>query len=180
MSSKRKIILISIIFGVINIFVLIFLLLPCLKDIGNTFNELAIIRKRLVSSQELLESVGEIRNTYKGIEADSNKIDSLFVDRAVPIGVIEFWENTASNSKIDLNPSSIILKSVDEKEKKSSPWNFLLFQISLKGNFSNFLKFLEKNESGPYLMEIQTIAIREADAASGNVNVNLGGKVFTK
>ena len=180
MNPKRKIILISLIFGVVNISAIILFLIPFLKEIKGSFSELAVMKKELASSQELLENVNKIKDTYRNIEADLNKIDNLFVDQAVPVGIITFWEDAAQNCDVKINPSSITLRNADEKEKKSSPWNFLLFQMSLEGSFSNFLKFLEKNENGPYLSELRTITVRSRAGFPGDVNAGLGGKIFTK
>ncbi len=182
MGLKRKIFLISLAFGILNIATIVFFLFPFLRDIKNSFNELATIKKESASSQELLGNINKIRDIYRGIEADSNKINNLFVDQAVPIGIIEFWENTADSEKIYLNPSSIILRNVEnEKEKKSSPWNFLLFQMNLKGAFPDFLKFLVKNENGPYLTEVRTVNMHRIETDSlTEVDANLGGKIFTK
>jgi len=55
----------------------------------------------------------------------------------------------------------IKVASVSE-ESKAASGQFLNFQVSVSGSFSNLLKFLGKLENGPYLAEVTTLNIKNA------------------
>jgi len=92
----------------------------------------------------------------------------------------------AAGSGVSLEISSSILPAKDK-----SAWPSSIFQISLAGPPPDFLKFVDKLESGQYLAEIQSFdaaGLSESELksakfeklSSGDIKANLTIKVFTK
>lgn len=197
MTTNRKILLISIVFGLVVLILICFGVYPLLKRIKNNSQEFIAIRKDLILSSGQIGSLAEIKKIYEEIEPDFEKINQFFIDPEVPLDLIKFFEKTAEDSKvsIDISSSSALKKSeLKKSELKKSGKELrgsLGFQISLVGSFPNCSRFLEKVETGPYLIEIQDVNIKrltEAELKSlkyeqfspGAVSANLAIKVYTK
>jgi hypothetical protein len=105
-------------------------------------------KERIVSLLQGEENRKEIENLYKNYQPDFDKIDKVFVETEAPIEFINFLEKTASSSSL-----SFKIVSLTKKMDKNTPWPSITFQLSAQGSFPNFLKFLEKLENSPYLIE---------------------------
>ncbi len=179
MQAKKKIIILSIIFGAITALLIGFAAFPLYKGIKKDLAELINVKKELVMSKEEAGKFEQFRDTYEKNESDLIKIDQFFIDPDVPIDLIKFWEKTANSCCLSITVSPVSLKS-----EKGAPWNSIGFQVNLTGLFSNFSKFLEKTESGPYLIEIQRLILSKLkdneEEGIGGVRVNLSARVFAK
>ncbi len=168
MKTKKKIILLSIIFGIIITLLVFFLILPLFRSIDEGLQEIAETRKEIISSGEEAERFKEFNNIYKKIEPSIGRINQLFIDPEVPINLIEFLEKEAGQQNLLIK---ISLSSL--KEEKGVFWSSTGFQINLSGSFSDFSKFLRKIESGPYLIEIQRMVL---DKSEGIEKINKLGE----
>lgn len=186
MTPKRKILLISVIFGLIFFSLIIFIIYPLLKEIKESSVELISAKKYLISSRDQTENINQIRKIYKEMEPDFKKIDNFFIDPEVPIDLIKFWEKMAADSEVLIKVSSVVLKTAE-----TDPWKSMGFQLVLTGSFPHFSRFLEKIETGPYLIDIQNLNIKrltEQDLqfskyeqfSLGDVSATLMVKVFNK
>ena len=168
MNSIRKIILLSVAFGIIVLLLFVFIAYPLLEQLQEISEELIVARKELVLSKGEIEKSEQIKKVYQKIESDIDKIDQLFVNPEVPVDLIEFWERTAENSNLAIKITPVSLR-VSEQDQ----WNSMGFQINTLGSFSDFSKFLQKIETSSYLLEVQNITAKED-------SVNLTIKVFTR
>ena len=105
------------------------------------------------------------QKNYEAYKTNLEKIDGMFVDPKNPVEFIEFLEKVASENKIK---SDISLMQALVKENKSGP-SFLAFQITCEGNFSDVIRFSEKLENGIYLIDIQNLMVKKAEASAGKV-----------
>ena len=181
---SKKILIISLIFGLTTLTLVGFWVYPFLKGIREDSAEIVEIKRNIISSKDKISRFGEIEKTYESLKGDLEKTEEFFVASQVPINLIQFWEKTAAESNISIDISPFISMSPE-----TDPWNSISFQLNLDGSFSSFLKFLEKIENGPYLIEIKSLAIRkqskkEPEAKEnllpGNVTVTLLTKIYTK
>lgn len=185
MEPKKKIIIISIISGLIILILVIFVIYPLFKRIKGNSEELVATRRNLVLFQSKTGSLEQIKKTYEELESSFKKIEGFFVDPEIPIDFIKFLEKTARESKIliDISP-------VSPKTSEDEPWKSIGFQLTLTGPSPKFLKFLDKIETGPYLIGIQNLTVKklvERDFKSikyekfspGDIRANLLTKVFT-
>lgn len=174
--KKKNIVILSVIVGIATFSISGFIIYTQLKGIKKNSEELIAAKKDLIMFQGQTEGFERFKKTYQELEPDLKKMDNLFVDPEVPIDLIKFWENTASDSGLLVTISPAIIKAAG-----TDPWESMGFQIVLTGSFPKFLKFLEKIEAGPYLAEVQSLVIRKQEKGVGSdVRATLLTKVFTK
>ena len=186
MTIKNKINLSLIFFLILAIFLLAFLIYPLLKDIKNNSKEMISQKKEVLSLENKIKDIEEFRKNYAKIRPNLEKIETLFTNSEAPIDFISFLEKTSQDCRVSIQIVPAAITRVSEE-----PWPSLSFSITLTGSFPNFLRFLEKLESGPYLTEIQNLSIKrlqdtelkskEFESLSlGDIQASFLIKVFTK
>lgn len=168
MAPKEKIIISSIIFGIVSLALICFIIYPLVQGIKRNSQDLVGAKKELTLFQTKVEEVEQTKENYEKLKSDLDKIDKLFIDPDVPIDLIKFWEKTANDSGLSIDIAPVSLKAVG-----TDPWSSIGFSLILSGSFPNFLKFLEKIETSPYLLEVQGLTVKDLKA-------DLIVKVFTK
>ena len=154
----KKIIVISIIFGIIVIILLCFVIYPLLNEVRKNSQEFILAKKELVSFKAETEEFEQSKEVYRSLKTDLEKIDQLFINSDVPIDLIKFWRETAKDSGLLIDISPILLEAGE-----TVLWDSIGFRLDLIGSFSNFLKFLEKIETAPYLIEIQNLSAKTSN-----------------
>ena len=157
MTTKKKIYLYSGIFVVIS-FLFFALVVPyTLREIQKKSEDLVSLKQDLATLKEERKNLKQLEITYQNYQNDLEEIETLFVDSEVPVDFIDFLEATAQ-----LSQQTIDISLVPARETKDEPWPFLSFQISTTGSFPNFLKFTDRLENSPYLIEIINLNIKES------------------
>lgn len=179
MSTKKKIYLyLAILIGVSLVF-LVLILPGLLKAIREDSEKLISLQNELIFLQKEKENLKQLEVIYQTSQADLEKINALFVDPEVPVEFIDFLEKNG-----ELSQQEIDISLVQRKQGEDEPWPSLLFQISTSGSFPNFLKFLERLQSSPYLVEILNLNIKKATKTGtllpGEVESTFLIKVFTR
>jgi len=172
MTLKNKINLSLIIFIVLSVCLIVLVIYPLFKEIKNSSEELVSEKQKLFSLERKIENLKEFQTLWLKIEPNLKKIDQLFIDPQVPVEFVNFLEKIAKDSEILIEISS----SLSSKTEKD-PWSSLLLQINSTAPFSKFLKFLEKIEASPYLIEIQNLNAR--GLIEGDTGITLSIKVYT-
>jgi len=179
MAIKKKIYLTLIIFSLLIILMIVFVVFPLFRGIKNNSKELIVQKEKFVALEAKITNLEKFKVLYAELQHFLKEIDNLFVDSGVPIEFISFLEKTSEKSQLKIE----ILPTSDKKMEKDF-WPYLAFQITSTGSFPNFLKFLEKLENGPYLVEVQNVSIGKLTgnngAVSDNVRANFSVKVFVK
>jgi len=181
MNLEKKILIISITFLLIFFLLITPLIYPLFKDIKNYSQELFSIKKDLMAIEEKSKELSAWQEKYSTLKPDLQKLEDLFVDPEMPINFLDFLEKIARDSNVLIE---ISLLPSREKEK-------LNFRLVLAGSFPNCLKFLEKLEAAPYLIEIKDLSsknLTEAQLKSekykefslGDVEFDLSIFVFTR
>ena len=168
MVPKKKIIISSIIFGIVNLALIYFLIYPLVQGIKRSSQNLVRTKKELTLFQTKVEEVEQAKENYEKLKSNLDKIDKLFIDPEIPIDLIKFWEKTADDSGLSIDISPVSLKPV-----AADSWSSIGFSLILTGFFPDFLKFLEKIETSFYLLEVQGLTVKDLKA-------DLMVKVFTK
>ena len=157
------------IIGILILWIIIFLL----QGIQESSQELVSIKKDLVLLDQQVKDLESLQGKYKNYQLDLEKINNFFVEQTLPIGFIKFLEKSALNSQASIKVS--LAKEITEPEPALS------FNASFSGSFSNFLKFIDKLENGPYLVEITNLNVKDlAQESSGNIMANLVLIVLTQ
>jgi len=154
----KKIIVISIIFGIVAIILLCFVIYPLLSGVKKNSQDLILAKKELISFKAETEEFEQSKKVYGSLKTDLEKIDELFIDSDVPINLIKFWRKTAEDSGllIDISPTSL-------EVSETVLWASIGFRLNLIGSFPKFLKFLEKIETALYLIEIQNLSAKGSE-----------------
>lgn len=185
MTTQNKIKISIIIFLSLSISLIIFIIHPLFQEIKKNSEGLFSEKEKLITAQAKIENLEEFKTLYRDLLPDLEKIDALFVNPDFPVEFISFLEETAKISQASIKISPPLPSKI-----AGDPWPSLIFQINSISSFPNFLRFLEKLESGPYLVEIQNLTTKrlaetELQAKKleklplGDVNVTLSIKVFT-
>ena len=168
MIIKNKINLSIIISLISAILIFVFVIYPTLQEIKNNSRELVSQKAGLSYLEAGVADLEKFKIFSRESEEILKKTDNLFIDSEVPVEFISFLETTSQEYQLEIG----ILPIVPGKIRKDT-WPSLVFQVTTSGLFSDFLKFLEKLENSPYLVEIQKLDVGKSAAT-------LTIKVFTK
>jgi Tfp pilus assembly protein PilO len=155
MTIKNKINLSLIIFILLAILLILFVIYPLLKEIKINSEEFISKKQSLTLLEKKIENLRQYQTTWREIEPNLERIDKLFIDPELPVEFISFLEKTASDCEL-----SVEISPFSGQKTTNDPWPSLLFQIKTTASFSKFLKFLEKLENSPYLIEIQNLNVK--------------------
>lgn len=148
------------IFLTLIVLINVFAVTPILKSIKEDSQWLVSEKANLLSLEEKIDNFKKFDEFYADREETLRQVDDLFIDSEVPVDFINFLEKTGYQSSVSIEIAPF---SAGKKEKDS--WPFLNFQVTVEGPFPSFLTFLEKIENSPYLIEIQSLNINQANDA---------------
>src|SRR3989344_5440775 len=168
MKNLRRIYIIIASFSIIILFMMVFLVYVPLKEIKDYSNAIFLNKNRdiFLSLQDI--QLHKFKNEYASYKPNLDKIDLLFIDPSNPVNFIEFLENIAS--EYNLSADVAIASSNVKKEQNSDDLPAIIFSVYAKGDFSNVIKFSEKLETGPYLIEVQNLKINRPEQKIEKVN----------
>jgi hypothetical protein len=185
MEKNKKIFLTIFVFSLIILALIIFGVWPLIEGIKKDSEDLISAKNNIKNFNAQSIEVENFKNNYENYKTNLEKIDDLFVDVVYPVDFIKFLEEASSVCEINMQVSMRPALNVGEE----SVSNFTIFQLSLKGDFSNILSFINKIEFGPYLIEVKDLTIQnqEGDKLSKDSKqplykngATLNIKVFTK
>ncbi len=185
MSTGKKNYNLLIVFTLLVIFLVVFVITPLFKGIKKSSDNLLFEKERIILLQEKKESLDRTEVLYKNYQSDLARIEEYLIDPEVPIDFIRFLENVSDDSNVNLEIISMV------KNEESEPWPSLSFRVLVAGSFPDFLRFLEKIENSPYLIEIldlngkrlteSELRAREFEGLSlDGVSVSFFFKVYTQ
>ena len=182
---KKKIYLSIIIFGLAAVLSVVFLLYPLFSEIKKMSQEIVSQKQALAFAEAEIINLEDFKKIYPTIAPNLEKVHDLFVNPELPIGFIGFLEESAEQTQLAVKISPLPVRKIEKK-----PWPFLKFQIETVASFPNFLRFLEKIENSPYLIEIQNLTavkalernlrLREEFVPNEAVESTITLKVFTR
>ncbi len=156
MNLQQKIFTISTIFCLAVLLLLFLAIYPLLRGIEKSSEQFSENKKREILLENKTQNLQYFKGIYQILAEDLKKVENLFIDQKVPIDFIKFLEKTAEDSGIliDISPTPVGLR-------KGDLWPSLEFKITLTGSFSNCSKFIEKIETAPYLIEVQSLNLKK-------------------
>jgi len=174
--SKKNVILILGTFGLIFSSYLVF---QIIGEIKKASSALISQREKVVLLENKIKSLEEINKDYKRDRKKLEKIDALFVKADEPVSFIEFinfLRQIGENCQVSINISPPSLQ-------KKGPSPYLAFQVSGEGKFIGAMRFLEKIENSPYLIEISRLSLirvaPEEKTLPKKLGFNLSLKVYS-
>jgi hypothetical protein len=180
MKQTQKRYLTFIIFTGLFIALVILVTTPLFEGIKKNSLEFESVRKEIVSLEAEIGNIGKIKKQYQEYEPNLGKIDSLLVNSEIPIDFIRFLEKLASDSMVSIDISLASNGSVQKEEDQL--WPALYFQLSTQSSYLNIVRFIEKLENSPHLIEIQKLSINKKNDKEGakDVSAEILIKVFAK
>lgn len=155
MNQDRKITITSIIFVLIILGLTVFVIYPLCKEIKRESQDVLSQKNALAELEAKAKNLQKFQATCNSYEPDLEKINALLVNPAEPINFIEFLEKQAFQSQLFIEISPLAPESIEE-----DPWSSMNFRLVLTGSFPDFLRFFEKLELSPYLIEILDLSTR--------------------
>jgi Tfp pilus assembly protein PilO len=169
MNFKNKFNLIVLILVLLNICLIVFGVYYTWTSINNISQDLISQKEKLINTDLEIQNIEEFKSIYPVIESDLQKASRLLSNYEAPVEFMKFLEDVSLECQVTTN---IVALSASQAQEKQSIWPFLPFQIKSSGSFTNFYRFFEKIESGPYLIEIQNLRIDRINDKNINNQVN--------
>lgn len=175
MTIKRKTNLTLLILAALSLFSVFLVINPIFSQIKEEAGNLAIQKKELLESEVKIKNLYDFKANFKQYQQNFEKIDELFINISEPIEFIEFLEREAATSLLfmEITPPLQINKNGDFGAA-------LEFSLNLGGDFPNFLRFLERLKSSPYLIEPLNLSIRKINNSKSEISAVLLIKVYAK
>ncbi len=151
----------NLIFGLIDIGLIVFIIFFPARIVIKDINELSSLRKTLFSLEEQEDNFSKLNKSYR-INLETIKgIDNAFVNSEEPVDLLTFIEDLSE----ELELSTKITPTAPQKSK-SDIWPSMIFKLSCKGESEKLIAFLEKLENSKYLMEMTDINLKKAKLLS--------------
>lgn len=151
MKTDKKLITTVIIFLLAFSVMISFLILPLFEDIRNYSRGITVVKEKIFLLEKKKKNLSKLNEENELFATNLNKLRNFFVNLSDPINFLNFLEQTITNCGLE---SKIFFLTSEEK-------NTLRTQITLLGSFPSFLRFLEKIENAPYLIEVEGINVRK-------------------
>jgi len=165
-----------IILGIATLLLAVFLTRPLFLGVKQESANLISTRGVLIDFENKSKNLKSFQATYGDYQENLEKIDKLFIDQEEPVAFIEFLEKEANNFHL-----AIDITSLNAKVNESDPWPSISFYLLLNGSFTNFLRFLEKVESSPYLITLSNFDLKKpTDKTNGDVTITFQMKTYTQ
>lgn len=171
MINNNKIYTISLVFTIAILFLVMFFVLPLLREIEKNSKDLISAKNNVAVLAEQTNETENFKKNYETYAPNLEKIDQLFVDPNNPVDFIKFLEDTASTSQITSQISLQPSPQDSQQSLKGASQNFIIFRFASKGGFSEVLNFLKKIEAGPYLVEIENLTIQNSEVPVSGYSV---------
>ena len=179
MNFTKKIIISSVIFVALIALLSVFAIAPLVREIKINSEAIVLEKDKYSALEAKIGNLDKFKDLYKEYSVNLEKINTLFINAEVPVEFIGFLEGIAEDNDIQLTISPSSARTT------GGTWPFITFRIGCVGEYSDFMKFVEKIESAPYLLEIQNLDIRriepkEGEVYSGDISAGLTIKIYTK
>ncbi len=178
MTNSNKIL---VIFSLVALILILFCIFPILGRIKASSDALILAKNNIVSLNAETTEIEKFKANYDLYKPNFEKIDQLFIDPADLVNFIKFLEDAAGKYQIT---SQISLQS------QQSNQDYVIFQFSSTGQFSQIKSFAKEIEAGKYLIEVENLTIQNStdiqdkaalkDYSSRKVSAVFTIKAFTK
>lgn len=182
MKTEKKIKISIFIFFLIIVAMVAVAIFPLIGEIKKESQGLAEQKARAASFEQGLETLDVFKDFYKENKDGLEKIESLFIDPEMPVEFIKFLERNAEECQLEISISPA--SSGKSQDYFSS---YINFQILGEGSFQNSLRFLEKLEKSPYLIEVQDLSfgkIESGESSEGEtlelIQTSVSFKVYSR
>jgi len=153
LTTKQRISLASLGFFALLGLVIFLVAAPLIRQIRNDGLELSAKKKGIELLYQDWRVLESSRKEYLKIEGELNSLPTI-LPPGEALKFIMLIENIAQSTN---NQQEVSVISSNTKEKNDQPIDF---QITLRGDFSNLIKFIAYLENAPYYNEINSVQIK--------------------
>ncbi len=129
---------------------------PLISEIEKNSELLKFQKKALSCFESRVESFKTFQKDLPLYQPTLDKLEGLFVAEDAPIRFLEFLEKEARDFDLSIKISPFKIS-----QKKEDPWKVVGFSVVFWGKFQDCLKFLERVEKGPFLVEISQLSVEK-------------------
>jgi len=152
-----------LILAVIIFCFLIFLIFLCFEKIKQDSQDIFFAKSAIALLKIREKEIEKFIIEYQNYLPNFQRIDQEIVDLKAPLGFIEFIEDAAVSAGVDL----VISPLTFPKESQSK---IASVQVLAKGDFLDILAFLEKLESGSYLISMNNLSFEYISASKAKID----------
>lgn len=181
MSIRQKIFLtILIITSVLSILIYLLVkpLLPRIQKLSQIVEQQQAIMKNPDFQKQYQAQIAQLQRDYQAVEPKLSLLKHSILEKERAVEFIKILENTAQQANLT---QEIRVKS-NQASKEEAQEDGLIFNLSLVGNFTDLLKFLEIIENNQYLLQTQKIQIKalrdKEKRLTGQIQSNVEIKVY--
>lgn len=151
--------IIFIVFGFVLFTILIILIWISFENIKKESENLFLQKVKIINLANQNTQIESFKTKYQDYLPNLQKIEEMFVDPQNPLKFIEFLEKSSFDTGValEISPLSFLTEGVVKT---------VSVRITVKGNFNDVLKFLEKIESGKYLLSVENLTISNLEEKS--------------
>lgn len=152
---QQKIYLLIGFFVVVSVAMIVLFIYPTLREIIQGSQDIVSEKSRAAQITFETNELQYFKKQSQEYQPHLATIEKLLIDAENPINFIEFLETLARQFSLEAN----ISLSPTVKSETLSGLPVATFQVDLKGDFRKIFLWIEKLETGPYLIKIQTVTI---------------------
>ena len=156
MILHKKKVIIYVAVTILLLSMVVFTLYYLGQGIRDDYQTLLVAKKDEVLMAKDIENIAEFNNIALSYASEFVSFEGIFINPDIPIPFIEFLEEASQASQLELD----IVPS-DPERVKGDPWSSMDFSLTLEGRYPDFVEFIEKLESAPYLMELRNLSIKK-------------------
>lgn len=173
-------------FSAVSLAFIIIAVLPLFNGIKEASSEVLNQKAALAGLEAKSQNIQDFKIFHRTEENNLAKINDLFIDSAEPVDFIEFLEKESFKERL-----AIEISPLAPQANKDDAWPSMNFKLDFFGSFPDFLKFFDKLEASPYLIEVLNFNLRRLSASelkreelksflSGDIEATLLIKVYTE
>lgn len=136
---------------------------PLLRGIKTDSKDLENQYLKVLEASSAETEAAEFLKFVQAKAGGFEQIEGIFADAETPIGFIEFLEEIAASSNLDLK-----ITPGKAQKQKGVPWPAMDFQLAGSLSYPDFFRFLEKLENGPFLLEARNTSLVRERASFGD------------
>lgn len=178
MKAKQKIIITAISFGSFSAIFLAVVVYVVLGGVQEDHGQILAYKQEFLQLQEYEKGSRELEAFSAQYAEEFLRLENLFVDSETPIAFFRFLDETADLFRLRIEKSPGAFQHLE-----GDRWPSFEVRLAGSGVYPDVMAFLQKIENGPYLLEVQTIALTGGglgEGSQGEVGFTASLKVFTR
>ena len=175
MLTKQKIIVAVVIVLILSGIISYFVVIPTINDIKKISNDVYLERldleKKYLKGQLLKKTMAD----FEKIQPEKNKLLGVFINEGKELDFITALEKISNQHNLEQT-----LKLGSKQDQGSSLYYILPLEITIKGKFSNTLKYLRDLERLNYYYNINAIttSVAQKNSLDSEISSLIIGKIY--